>query len=591
MDIYYSSRVSPEMTIKSVYLSSTFQDLEPFRAKVGRSLRMGNKHVIGMEDYAAADERPLDRCRADVEATDVYVGIFAYRYGFIPATDNPESKSITELEYRHARGKKPCLIFLHDEDGPWLRKFSDDVTGEGERGARIDALRKELGENHSVGFFKSEDHLAALVTAAILNLETTKPAGATPEPSKKAPDKRQITRDVLVAHAASDDSAVLALFNELSPDPGGLSSLLAPRALFARTEDDFLNLDRDVQTCDVAVAALSEITLSQMDQEPKYVSQALDILRSRTGSLLGLCLTAGAVQGAAKWNFDQVIDVSGYPGSGIGLIQSLKQALGARRTVSTVPVIGVPLVIAAMTASEAAGLYANPGKVGYELGGKVQERFEELKTALGQALLSRYGSTRGECRSPGSQLTLTALSLQAIQRLARAKNSRLQGRAIKLQRYSFEGLVSGPPELRLLYREMSDAGCILVVDELSLFHPEVRRALAQSPMVTSPHTAILTVSPFPAYAHAQAQILREELKAQLRGVFDRFESDYDPQCELNVGDECRVRRWLHQSLPETLKVLRTPRAIPEQLAIFAQELHAEDDPSVAGHLYSKGGGL
>jgi hypothetical protein len=577
------------MEINSVYLSSTFKDLEAFRAAVARSLRKINKHVIGMEDYAAADERPLDRCRDDVAKADVYVGVFARRYGFIPPAGNPESKSITELEYRHAKQQgKQCLIFLHDDDGPWLRKFDDDATGDGERGARIEALRKELALNHSVALFKTEEELAARVMEAIANLESTKASAAGSAPTKKGPEKRQITHDLLVAYSPSDDAAVRALLNELLPNPGGLSSLLAPRALFARTGDDFLDLDRDVQTCDIAVAAVSETTLSQMDQRPDLVSQTLDILRSRTGSLTGLCLTPGALQGAVKWKFDQVIDVSAYPGAGIGLIQSLKQALGARRTAATVPVIGVPLVIAAMTASEAADLYDHPEKVGDELGKKAQDRFEKLKGALGQSWLSRYGPTRDEWRSPGSNHTVTELSLDAIRRLARAKNSRLQGRAIKLQRYPFEVLVSGPGEVRDLYREMSDAGCILVVDELSLFHPEVRKALEQSPMVRSPHTAILTVSPFPAFA--QAQMLREEIKA-LPGVFDRFELDYDPQCELNVGDECRVRRWLHQSLPETLKVLRTPRAIPEQLAIFAQELQAEGDTSIAGHLYSKGGGL
>ena len=75
------------------------------------------------------------------------------------------------------------------------------------------------------------------------------------------------------------------------------------------------------------------------------------------------------------------------------------------------------------------------------------------------------------------------------------------------------------------------------------------------------------------------------------GHFDRFASDYDPQCELNVSDEFRVRRWLHQSLPETLKVLRTARANPDQLAIFAKELEAENDPALGALLYSRGGGL
>jgi hypothetical protein len=56
-----------------------------------------------LEDYVAADQGPLERCLADVAACDLYVGIFAHRYGYIPDRGNPDGRSITELEYRHAQ--------------------------------------------------------------------------------------------------------------------------------------------------------------------------------------------------------------------------------------------------------------------------------------------------------------------------------------------------------------------------------------------------------------------------------------------------------------------------------------------------------
>ena len=58
-----------------------------------------------MEQYAARDERPQKACEEDVAKRDVYVGVFAWRYGYVP--DKPKNrKSITELEYlqRNARG-------------------------------------------------------------------------------------------------------------------------------------------------------------------------------------------------------------------------------------------------------------------------------------------------------------------------------------------------------------------------------------------------------------------------------------------------------------------------------------------------------
>ena len=109
------------MTIKRVYLSSTFKDLLPFRAAVARALRRINKEVEGMEDYVTSDERPLDKCRNGVTAADVYVGLFAHRYGFIPTGDNPGQKSITELEYAGANQKSPAFCSCSTKNRPGRR--------------------------------------------------------------------------------------------------------------------------------------------------------------------------------------------------------------------------------------------------------------------------------------------------------------------------------------------------------------------------------------------------------------------------------------------------------------------------------------
>lgn len=90
------------MPITRIYSSSTYEDLKPFRSAVASYLRKLNKQVICMEDYVASDTRPLAKCLQDVATSDAYVGIVAHRYGYIPKKDNPDSLSITELEYRQA---------------------------------------------------------------------------------------------------------------------------------------------------------------------------------------------------------------------------------------------------------------------------------------------------------------------------------------------------------------------------------------------------------------------------------------------------------------------------------------------------------
>jgi hypothetical protein len=159
-----------------IYLSATYNDLKPYRDAVYRILRKLRHDVISMEDYVATDAYPLHKCLDDVASSDIYVGLVGWRYGYIPEKDNPESKSITELEYRQA-GKSGIarLIFFVDAQAPWADEFRDSETGEGEGGLRIAAFRTELEEATMVSHFRTPDHLAGLVSVAVQRCLEEKP--------------------------------------------------------------------------------------------------------------------------------------------------------------------------------------------------------------------------------------------------------------------------------------------------------------------------------------------------------------------------------------------------------------------------------
>ena len=158
----------------TIYISSTYSDLKEYREKVCRALRQMHHNVIAMEDYVATDQRPLEKCLADVEQCDLYIGIFAWRYGYVPEENNPEHKSITELEYRKAvETNKSPLIFLHTL-GPgvtWYPEFMDAFTGDNGRGERIKALRDELQTKTTRSPFHTADELAQVVSTAVRNWE------------------------------------------------------------------------------------------------------------------------------------------------------------------------------------------------------------------------------------------------------------------------------------------------------------------------------------------------------------------------------------------------------------------------------------
>jgi hypothetical protein len=149
-----------------IYISSTYADLADHRAAVARALRSAGHEVIAMEDYAAADQRPVDRCLDDVRRSDHYVGIVAFRYGYVPPTG--AGLSITELEYRHAvESRKKCLIFLAAEDAGWPMSHSDFYSGDEITREKLKIFRGQLMDRHVVGIFTSADDLAAQVTSAV----------------------------------------------------------------------------------------------------------------------------------------------------------------------------------------------------------------------------------------------------------------------------------------------------------------------------------------------------------------------------------------------------------------------------------------
>lgn len=163
--------------MKSIYISSTRKDLKEHLAAVAETLRQCGYDVEAMEKYPARDDRPRAACEADVAKCDIYVGIFAWTYGFVPLEDNPEGKSITELEYLAAGDQKPRLIFLLADDAPWPSNLRD-AEQQADAGKRIRDLRSRLNAERWRAFFRSPDDLAKQVLTSIIQTEATKQVGS-----------------------------------------------------------------------------------------------------------------------------------------------------------------------------------------------------------------------------------------------------------------------------------------------------------------------------------------------------------------------------------------------------------------------------
>ena len=161
---FFSKRlwVMMEETMAKIYVSSTFLDLQEHRIQVERVIRRMGHEDVAMEYYVAEDMRPVAKCLADVAMCDVYIGIYAWRYGWVPKENNPQQISITEMEYREAeRTHKTILLFLLSDETPWPRKLIDKDT------TAIEKLRNDASEAHGCDQFKSPDELGRKVAEAI----------------------------------------------------------------------------------------------------------------------------------------------------------------------------------------------------------------------------------------------------------------------------------------------------------------------------------------------------------------------------------------------------------------------------------------
>ena len=152
-----------------VYLSSTYLDLHPHRKALALALRKAQYQVIMMEEYVARDEMVEFACQGDVARCDTYVGVFAWRYGYVlKGKGNPRRVSVTELEYATAKRKgMPALLFLLKDDAKWPKDLKDKNL------ERISKLRGRL-KNRCAAYFADKKDLALEVLAALRVLESTR---------------------------------------------------------------------------------------------------------------------------------------------------------------------------------------------------------------------------------------------------------------------------------------------------------------------------------------------------------------------------------------------------------------------------------
>ncbi|MDX6269916.1 MAG: hypothetical protein QOD28_1139 [Acidobacteriota bacterium] len=148
-------------------ISSTALDLPEHRKEIlDACLRQGMLPLM-MEHLPAGDAEAIETSLRMVDDADIYVGVFAHRYGYVPGANNPRDISITEMEYDHAVERKiPRLIFLIDKAHP----ITIDVVEQGEGAVKLGDLKSRLETEKVVNYFNSPTDLRAHVINSLSKL-------------------------------------------------------------------------------------------------------------------------------------------------------------------------------------------------------------------------------------------------------------------------------------------------------------------------------------------------------------------------------------------------------------------------------------
>ena len=150
---------SKKTEVKKVMISSTTLDLPEHRKKVLDACLLQRFLPLMMEHLPSNDLETISASIRMVDEADVYLGVFAYRYGHVPSEGNPDKISVTEMEYRRARLRGiPRIIFVMSSEHP----ISINDVEIGEFAEKLKAFKELVRNENIINKFSSAEELRSL---------------------------------------------------------------------------------------------------------------------------------------------------------------------------------------------------------------------------------------------------------------------------------------------------------------------------------------------------------------------------------------------------------------------------------------------
>jgi CheY-like chemotaxis protein len=186
-----------------VFLSSTYVDLVDYRAKASIALERLGQQGSRMEVFGA---RPGDATKVSLEELDnsqAFLGIYAYRYGYIPSGSQI---SITEQEFDFAASRgKDMFCFVVDDKQPWLPSHMDEEPAR----SRLEQFKRRIKEQLVVDPFTTPDDLAFKISTSLGRYMITAKVASALENAPKSATSTTLKGRTQVARRAARIASLL----------------------------------------------------------------------------------------------------------------------------------------------------------------------------------------------------------------------------------------------------------------------------------------------------------------------------------------------------------------------------------------------
>ena len=544
------------------YLSSTVEDLKEERDAAIAILR---KYAVVKDSYRSSEEGTVDTCESDVRECHVYVGIIGQRYGWVPdGEDAPAAKSITEIEYDacHTPGQPriPRLMFIRTTNPD---RFNDALTHK-QTAARIEGFRQRAEKEQQPFKFDSLKDFELAVAEAIGDARRAfhrahgEPSGIFEQRKTWNSALRPVA---LLALPSADDAASDALVRSAP-------SLFVKVELSPISKDLAMQVDVGAQKGQLGCLVVTPASLHRLSEPEisKRFEKVFATMRRRFGVAAVLCIDVDPAMLPQAWQPLAAVPLStaSCQKDPERATQDTYTQLRAVTTLVPETRLALPCLVIAPNAAEIKALAAADGAAfaGFDEDEREERRrqFAALAKAANEPPRNWpenvYGQSRYDWRCFGegtpSVGELIGDVVGGINTALRGSRERevLQDAKIVVRHYDLDEYLIDEEGSRAVILAIRNRGCLIVVDELALLHPSLRKAA--SDLLTAPHSAIVSISPCDPQHMPTRRLLGAMSFLRVGPIVERFKTEQDPQCELALTSEERLRRWLRAALPRLL---------------------------------------